>query len=346
MVPIEAGKERDGADERKSMNENVKGRILSCVGGLYECRLPGGERVGCRAGGRFRYRGTRPLPGDHVILEKDFSGAYLLTEIVKRKNSLLRPPMANLTGLCVIASASMPGTLPLNLDKLLAIAEYKEIPAAVVITKCDLDGENAAELAKIYQTAGYPVFLTSALQKKGVDGLREQLLKRGKGDGIEGGGLIAFAGASGSGKSTLLNTLFPSLSLDTGELSRKIERGRNTTRAITLFPFSELTGEKGAAGYLADTPGFTLLDFVNFDFFPLEALPDTFREFQPYLSRCRYTDCTHTKEEECAVLAAVKEGKIPKSRHESFLSLYGDLKGKKAWETKSREKETGSGKAT
>ena len=144
---------------------------------------------------------------------------------------------------------------------------------------------------------------------------------------ITNGKIAAFAGASGVGKSTLLNRLFPELHLETGEISHRIERGKNTTRQVSLYPLSN----EEDCGYLADTPGFTMLDFERFDFFDKEALPQTFREFVPYIGECRYTKCSHTKEEGCAILAAVKNGKIPPSRHQSFLSLYEVLKKKTKW---------------
>jgi ribosome biogenesis GTPase len=137
------------------------------------------------------------------------------------------------------------------------------------------------------------------------------------------GAVAALTGASGVGKSTLLNRLFPELSLSTGEISRKIERGRHTTRHVELFPVRD-------GGFLADTPGFSLLDFVHFDFFELDDLFDSFREFAPYLGKCRYSDCTHTGEgrSECAIARAVAEGLIPESRHESYRTLYRILKEK------------------
>ena len=131
------------------------------------------------------------------------------------------------------------------------------------------------------------------------------------------GHTAAFSGASGVGKSSLLNTLFPDLHLETSEVSRKIGRGRHTTRRVELYPLDF----DGVTGYLADTPGFSMLDFVRFDFFGKDDLPGTFREFRPYLGHCRYTSCTHTKEEDCAIVQAVRAGKIPKSRHDSFLSM-------------------------
>ena len=136
------------------------------------------------------------------------------------------------------------------------------------------------------------------------------------------------------GKSTLLNALFPALGLATGDVSRKIQRGKHTTRHVELYPLADLFGEEGYDGFIADTPGFSMLDPTIYDDYTVDELPYTFREFRPYLGECRYTKCTHTKEEGCAVLCAVNEGKIPQSRHESFLELHNILKNIHAWDKK------------
>jgi ribosome biogenesis GTPase len=148
-----------------------------------------------------------------------------------------------------------------------------------------------------------------------VDALRDYLAET-----VKDGGIAAFAGASGVGKSTLLSALFPHLDLATGSVSDKTQRGRHTTRSVELFPFG--------GGFVADTPGFSLLDFERFDFIPFEFLASAFPEFSPYISECRYDDCTHIKEEGCAILEALKEGKIAPSRHESYRELYPILKEK------------------
>ena len=144
---------------------------------------------------------------------------------------------------------------------------------------------------------------------------------------IKEGEFVAIMGTSGSGKSTLMNRLFPHLQLSTSAISRKIERGRHTTRQVDLFPLSEAAN----CGYVADTPGFSMLDFERFDFFDKEDLPETMREFLPLIGNCRYTKCSHTKEEGCAILQAVREGAIPQSRHASYVELYDTLKQKKKW---------------
>ena len=147
---------------------------------------------------------------------------------------------------------------------------------------------------------------------------------------IRAGEIFGFLGGNGAGKSTLMNVLFPKLSLETGNLSEKIERGKNTTRHTELFVLSELLGQE-YNGYLADTPGFSLLDFERFDFFELEDLFSTFREFDSSVGKCKYTKCSHTKEDGCDVIRRVKSGEIEKSRHESYCELYSTLKNKPKW---------------
>ena len=303
------------------------GKILKGVGGLYTVRLtessdlPLGSEVSCRARGSFRHEGITPLPGDSVTLCRSEEGDYVIDAIAERRNLLIRPPMANLDYLFVTMAAASPTPILTTQDKLLAIAEYNGIEPVVVITKKELNPSYAEELNAIYTTAGFPCFLLSSVTKEGVAPLsawiEEHLPRR----------IAAFAGASGIGKSTLLNSIFPHLDLSTSEISRKIERGRHTTRRVELFP---LSGDADC-GYIADTPGFSMLDFERFDFFDCEALPETMREFVPLIGSCKYTKCSHTKEEGCAILEAVRRGEIPPSRHASYVELHGILKQKKKW---------------
>jgi ribosome biogenesis GTPase len=208
-----------------------------------------------------------------------------------------------------------------TIDKLISIAEHNGIVPVAVITKSDLDGREARELAEIYEKIGIDVFLTSSEGGEGVEQLSDFVRSA-----LRGGKCAAFAGASGVGKSTLMNSLFPGLSLATSEISRKIERGRHTTRHVEIFDIE--SGED--TGLLADTPGFSLIDFARFDFFTLEELLPTFREFSDYVGECRYADCAHFGEsaDECAVAKATEEGKIPPSRLESYRSIYRVLKSK------------------
>ena len=306
------------------MMEELKGRIISASGGLYA--IDTGEAVvSCRAKGAFRHEGEKPLSGDLVTL-RGSDGEYVIGSILPRKNSFIRPPVANLDTLFIVASAVTPDPVLLTLDKLISIAEHASVEPVVVVTKNDLDGKAAKELAGIYEMSGFTVF--SCPDGGGKETLADYISTECRDK------IIAFAGNSGVGKSTLLNSLFPALSLETGRVSVKTERGRHTTRKVELYPLGELLRGSDAKGYVADTPGFSMLDFVRFDFYKKEDLPYAFREFSPYLGGCRYTKCTHTVEDGCAVLAALNEGRIAPSRHESFRAIYDDLKNKHDWDKK------------
>ena len=296
------------------------GRIIEGVGGLYTVRCEeGGEvkLIPCRAKGVFRHERITPLVGDNVSIDVSAGeGNAIIDEILERKNSLIRPPMANLDCVFVSMAAAKPAPMLDMTDKLISILEHNDIEPVIVVEKCELDRERAAEIKAIYESAGYPVFVISCETGEGIEEIKGFISSRK--------GILALAGASGVGKSTLLNKLFPTLGLFTGSVSRKTERGRHTTRAVTLL-------ELGEELYFADTPGFSMLDFERFDFFDLEDLPLSFREINERIGQCRYTKCTHRKEDGCAVVEAVKRGEIAKSRHESYVALYEILKNKHKW---------------
>jgi len=312
------------------MEKKVNGRIIKGVGGLYTVALSDAElgTVACRARGALR-REAAPLAGDRVAVSydadkvtkshDDADARFVIEEIVDRKNSLIRPPLANLDFLFVTVAAASPAPVLLTIDKLISIAVHNSIGPVVVITKSELDREYAEEIAQIYKKAGFETMITSAETGEGIDVLRAYI------DELPEGSISAFSGASGVGKSTLMNCLFPNLELSTSSVSRKTERGRHTTRQTELFLINE------GRAYLADTPGFTMLDFEQFDFFTLDDLPYTMREFDKYIGECKYKKCTHTKEEGCAMIEAVEKGEISPSRHKSYLALYEILKAKKKW---------------
>ncbi|MBQ9467843.1 MAG: ribosome small subunit-dependent GTPase A [Clostridia bacterium] len=302
------------------MSKELEARVTACEGGLYSVYLQNGRFVSCKPRGRFRHERMKILVGDSVTLSEDEKGNRCIDAVSERHGTLMRPPIANVDRLFVTVSAARPEPLTLNIDKLTCIAVHNGIKPVIVITKCELSRENAEFLRQVYTRAGFDCFLTSSAENEGIDALRAYLTN------APSCCLDVFAGASGVGKSTLLNTLFPSLSLKTQEISAKIARGRHTTRSVVLFPVEILTGS--GRGYIADTPGFSLLDFESFDFFSKEDLPYTFPEFEPFLGTCRYTKCSHTKEEGCRIIAETSGGAVPPSRHESYKALYGQLKNK------------------
>ncbi len=300
------------------------GRILSLSGGLYTVKTEGGN-VFCSAKGSFRKDGTSPVAGDLVEIEREDDenkDRGRIDKIYERKNILIRPPLANLDTIFLVAAVKDPEPSLILIDKLLAIAKHNEIHAVLVFTKKELDPEKAKTLCRIYRNAGFSAFAVSKIEEEETRALLYPAIK---------GTLCALAGASGVGKSTLINTLFPMLSAETGVISEKTSRGKHTTRQSTLYDISSLLN-KNEAIYVADTPGFSLLDFERFFFMEKEDLVYAFPEFEEYLGTCKYTKCTHRTEEGCRIIDAVNDGRIEKSRHESYHTLYNELSRTKAWE--------------
>ena len=307
------------------------GKIVKGVGGLYETRTLGEdgspERIVCRAKGSLHRDEEKLLVGDNVkiTLDTETPDGISISECLPRKNALIRPPLANLDYIFIVLAAKKPAPVLETVDKLVAIAEHNEIEPVIVISKSDLADGLANEYAEIYKLAGLPVFVCSSFENNGVAELKEYIKTH-----VKYGKTAAFAGASGVGKSTLMNALFQGLSLATADISRKIERGRHTTRHVEVFDIEN----EADTGFLADTPGFSMLDFSRFDFFKIDELEYAFREFRSYRGKCRYSDCAHfgEGEEECAIMRAVSNGKVAKSRFESYRSIYKTLKAKNNYE--------------
>ena len=305
-----------------------KGKVVKGLGGLYNVRVTeeNGEvsMYACRAKGSLHKDEEKLLIGDNVSIAIDDStpDGIVISEIETRKNQLIRPPMANLDYLFIVFAAKKPAPVLEVADKLIAIAIHNEIKPVVIVTKQDLSDNLAKEYAEIYDRAGIDTFVTSSESKEGVSQLSEYIENN-----LKDGKMAAFAGASGVGKSTLMNALFPNLSLSTSEISKKIERGRHTTRHVEIFDI----GEKTSVGFLADTPGFSLVDFARFDFFDVEDLPETFPDIIRFADGCTYADCAHVGEgaADCAVARAANEGNIVPTRLESYRSIYRILKEKK-----------------
>ncbi|MBQ9071304.1 MAG: ribosome small subunit-dependent GTPase A [Clostridia bacterium] len=306
-----------------------KGKIIKGLGGLYNVRVRENENeikiYTCRAKGSLHKDEEKLLIGDNVVItiDEDTPDGIVISDIEERKNALIRPPMANLDYLFMVFAAKKPTPVLEVVDKLIAIAIHNGIKPVVIVTKQDLGDTLASEYAQIYRGAGIDTFVTSSESGEGVASLSEYIRYN-----IKEGKTSAFAGASGVGKSTLMNALFPSLELSTSEISRKIERGRHTTRHVEIF---DINTDEGDVGFLADTPGFSLVDFARFDFFDIDDLPQTFPDILPYANGCTYADCAHVGEgsSDCAVARAAEEGKIAPTRLESYRSIYRILKEKK-----------------
>ena len=295
------------------MTKQCQGRIIRSLSGFYEVQTENGA-VTCRARGNLRRGSEIPLTGDLVTISAE-RGKGMVEKIHPRKNSFIRPAVANIDALVVFAANANPVTEPFLIDRVAAIAGDQEVPVYLVVNKCDLDP--AMDLIRIYTRAGFPVIAASAETGEGIEQLRE--LIKGK--------LVAFTGNSGVGKSSILNRLCPALQLPTGEVSEKLGRGRHTTRHVELYDLGEGT-------LVADTPGFSSFDTDQMDVMLKENLQCAFPDFGAYIGKCQFHDCSHRKEPGCAVTAALAEGELEPTRYDSYLRLYEKAAQIKLWELK------------
>lgn len=289
------------------------GRIVRSLSGFYEVDTPSGA-VTCRARGHFRKEGVTPLTGDMAEISVA-GGKGMVERILPRRNSFVRPAVANLDALVIFASNVNPVTEPFLIDRVAAIAGDQGVEVLLCVNKTDL--EESDRLTDIYRAAGFPVLRTSAETGEGIEALARAI--RGK--------LSAFTGNSGVGKSSILNRLAPGLALPTGEVSEKLGRGRHTTRHVELYDLGEGT-------LVADTPGFSSFDTDQMELILKENLQYAFPDFVPYIGRCQFADCAHLKEPGCAVRLALEEGRVQRSRYESYVRLYEKASQLKAWEHK------------
>ena len=280
------------------------GRIIKGVGGIYMV-LADSFLYKCTPRGVFRNTGETPLVGDLVkitVLDQEKKEASLHT-ILPRKNSLTRPPAANVEQVIITVCENNPAFNPGLLDRFLLLAEHADVDILICVNKSS--GER--ELFEPYMLAGYDLVFTDAINGFGLPALKKHM--KGK--------LNLFAGASGVGKSSLINAINPGLGLETGDLSKKISRGRHTTRHTEIFPLSSLAED----GFCFDTPGFASLDFSHIK---KENLGFLYKEILPYTHVCRYTNCTHINEIGCAVKAQVGIT-IHSLRYESYVKIYMSL---------------------
>ena len=289
------------------------GIIIKLLGGFYYVETDN-ETVECKARGIFRKRGLSPMVGDRVRINIPKEGYASIEEIFPRKNKIIRPAIANIDKLVIVSSVCEPEPNLFIIDKMTATAISKGIEPVIVFSKTDL--EQADKYHKIYENSKITTISFSTETGEGAEDVRN-LLK----DSV-----VAFTGNSGVGKSSLLNYLFPQLNIETGNISKKLGRGRHTTRSIELY--------KTDGGYVADTPGFSTVDLERYELIDKEELAECFPEFEEYLNTCQFTSCAHVCEKGCAILQAVKDGKINKSRHNSYVEMYNEVKDIKEWQKK------------
>ena len=289
-------------------SNKLTGRIIKGIGGFYYVEAAG-SLYECKAKGILRKKRITPLAGDFATISINENSENTIDDILERKNSMVRPPLANVDALAIVVSTCSPMPNFIVIDKLISIAENKGIEPVIIVTKNDLVcGE---EIVRIYSNAGFKTFYSDD-----IDDIKS----------FFSGKIVAFTGNSGVGKSTLLNKIDSRLGLSTGEISEKLGRGRHTTRHVELYKIGD--------GYIADTPGFSSVDMERCERVLKSDLAYCFREFREYLGECRFTSCAHINDLGCAITQALKEGKIENTRYNSYVSLYEDAKKIKEWENK------------
>lgn len=292
----------------------VEGIIIKALSGFYYVAAEG-QIIDCKARGRFRLDGSSPLVGDRVQCSLDANGKGRVDVVYERKNWFIRPAVANIDTFVFIAANTNPVTDPFLIDRFSVIAAEAGCELVICINKTDLDPGDS--LYAIFTKAGFPVVRTSAETGAGLEELTQLL----------NGKVCAFSGNSGVGKSSIINALLPDAHIKTAEVSEKLGRGKHTTRHVELYAL-------GADTYIADTPGFASLDVTMTNVILKEQLQYDFPDFEPYLGRCRFLDCAHLKEPDCAVTAAVTAGEISQSRYRSYARLYEISAQHKFWEYK------------
>lgn len=287
-----------------------EGLILKGIGGFYYVETSDGV-FECKAKGKFRKNGISPLAGDKVIITVREDKENTIDEIQPRKNKLVRPPVANIDKLLIVVSVAKPYPNTQIIDKMTLLAEKNGIEPVIVLTKTDL--AEFDEIYSIYKSTGYRVYTFSSVDNKGIDEIKAELKNS----------ITAFTGNSGVGKSTLINALNGNDDIKTGEISEKLGRGRHTTRQAEII--------KIADGLVIDTAGFSSIDFVDDNIMLSEDVQYYFREFDEYIGQCKFTGCAHLGEKGCKICEMVDKGIISKSRHNSYVSMYNELKDVKKW---------------
>lgn len=289
----------------------IDGVILKGIGGFYYVKTDEGV-FECKAKGKFRKEKISPLAGDKVSITVRDDEENTIDEIYKRKNFLIRPPVANIDKLFIVVSATKPKPNTVIIDKMTVLAEKNNITPVIIITKTDL--ACAEELINIYKSTGYSVYSFSIEDFSELNEIKAELK----------GCLCAFTGNSGVGKSTLINALSDELKLETGEISDKLGRGRHTTRQAEVFPVGE--------GLVIDTAGFSSIDFTTDNRIYSDELQYYFKEFAELINDCRFNGCRHLGDKGCKICECVDSGEISRSRHDSYKTIYEEIKVNKKWD--------------
>lgn len=294
------------------MSVKTNGIIIKGISGFYYVEAADGIIYECKARGIFRKEKITPLVGDNVEITVDDNNKNSIDKIYERRNMFKRPPIANVDKLVIVSSVCDPRPNLLIIDRLTAVAVFKDVEPIIVFTKDDL--QSTFEYIDIYNKVGFRTFAVSNKTGEGVEAVKEAVMD----------GTSVFTGNSGVGKSSLINRMYPHLSLETGEISKKLGRGRHTTRHVELF--------KTECGYIADTPGFSSLDFETNDLIKKDELASCFPDFSDYTDQCKFSTCAHINDKGCRLVEAVNDGVIAPSRHESYVTMYNEVKDIKDWQ--------------
>ena len=292
------------------MEIKKQGVVIKGIGGNYDVACED-QILRCRASAKIKHQKNLLAAGEYVELRLTDDGGYI-TERLPRRNGLIRPAIANIDQLVILASQAPPVTDPYLIDKVTVVALYQGIQPVILLNKSDL--HDSVDLYHAYQKAGFPVLRASAVTGEGVEEVKAMLA----------GKISAFTGNSAIGKSSILNRIDSRFGLQVGDMSEKIARGRHTTRHVELFQLDN-------GGFVADTPGFSTFDAVRMEKLTKENLQQYFPEIDRFFAQCRFSDCKHIKEPGCVVREAVEQGEIAKSRYESYCMLYEEVAAQKLW---------------
>lgn len=290
----------------------IDGIIIKGIGGFYYVEAADGIIYECKARGVFRKEKITPLAGDKVEISVDENNKNSIDKIYERRNMFKRPPIANVDKLVIVSSVCDPRPNLLIIDRLTAVAVYKNVEPIIVFTKNDL--QSADEYIEIYKNAGFKTFAVSNETGEGIGEIKAVIEN----------GVCVFTGNSGVGKSSLINRMYPDFALETGEISKKLGRGRHTTRHVELLKINN--------GYIADTPGFSSLDFETNDLIKKDELAFCFPDFSDYIDSCKFSTCAHVNDKGCRLIEAVNNGDVMRSRHESYVTMYNKVKDIKDWQ--------------